>query len=154
MYGLIRMGGPGYGEVIIQPSFLEWLAVAYPGQDPSGLAATDTDADGLQAIFEYLYETNPHQFNTRAEVPLQVRMAGGHLEIEVVTRESYAGVLLGLAKSADFSGWSDANGDFDHQVQSLGGGRVRHVFRSIQPNNSTAGGQFFRLAAIETPITP
>jgi len=153
-YGLIRMGGPAYGEVVYQPSFAEWLAIEYPGQDPTGLASIDTDVDGLQTIFEYLYGTNPHEFNARGDVPLSILVREGHIEIEVETREGYSGVNLGLAASSDLSVWTDANGQFDLESQPIGGGRVRHVFRSTQPLSAGLASEFFRLVATESFIAP
>jgi len=143
--GLIRLGGPQYPGSDPTISFADWEALQYPGQSTDGLAASDTDGDGIQAIFEYIYGTDPHEFNNPDEVPFSIGVMDGYVEIHVATIEDMQGVSLGLQSSPDLRNWSDVEGQFDFQSALLGNGRVERIFRSKQPLDEASQKQFFRL---------
>ena len=152
--GLIRLGGPHYPGTDTAMSFADWEAIQYPGQNTQGLAQSDTDGDGIQGIFEYIYGTSPHAFNSPNEVPFSIHLVDGYLEIHLTTVEGLDGVILGLESSGDLRTWSNADGQFDLNTESPGNGRVQRVYRSKQPLNPASGKQFFRLSAAEAPIVP
>lgn len=152
--GLIRLGGPRYPATDTALSFADWKAIQYPGQNPEGLATSDSDGDGLLGIFEYIYGTNPHEFNNRNGLPFSSQVVDGHLEIHLVTPEGLQGVALGLEVSDDFLTWSNADDQFDVRFDYLGADRVRRVYRSKQPMDPASTRQFFRLSAAEIPAVP